>query len=79
MITGVTKAEQVLANAAAADWVLSVDDLVGIEAIVGVGVLPVAQWLSADGRLELGLVHLRPPLDPFAPSLLVQLVASAST
>lgn len=35
MITGVAKAEQVLANAAAADWVLSVDDLVGIEAIVG--------------------------------------------
>ena len=40
MITGVTKAEQVLANAAAADWVLSVDDLVGIEAIVGAGCTP---------------------------------------
>jgi aryl-alcohol dehydrogenase-like predicted oxidoreductase len=35
VITGVTKAEQVVANAAAADWALSVDDLVGIEGIVG--------------------------------------------
>jgi len=34
VITGVTKVEQVMANAAAADWELSAEDLAGIDAIV---------------------------------------------
>jgi aryl-alcohol dehydrogenase-like predicted oxidoreductase len=36
VITGGTKTEQVLANAAAADWVLSVDGLDGLEGIEGI-------------------------------------------
>jgi aryl-alcohol dehydrogenase-like predicted oxidoreductase len=35
VIAGVTKAEQVVANAAAADWQLSADELAAVEAIVG--------------------------------------------
>jgi len=34
IITGVTKAEQVVANAAAADWRLSADDLAAVDAIL---------------------------------------------